>query len=222
MKSGNVRTTLRRVLASAAGLALAASLAACGSGADDSALNQDGMHAATVRAPSVAAPQVLTDTDNAEFTFTKSLDTPLTLVFFGYTSCPDICSMVMGTIASAFKKLPEDARSQVRVVFVSTDPARDTGKVLRDYLDRFNPDFQGVRTENMKSVIELGTAYGTAIEQGEKLPSGGYDVAHNDYVLGLDGTGQWIWTWNRDVRQGDLVADIEKILAERGEKAETK
>ena len=64
-------------------------------------------------------------------------------MFFGYTNCPDICQVVMSTIASGIAKLPKSDQDALQVVFVTTDPARDTAKVLRTYLDRFNPEFLG-------------------------------------------------------------------------------
>ena len=69
---------------------------------------------------------------------------PLTLVFFGYTHCPDICQVVMANIASALTRLDDAQRAQVGMVFVTTDPARDDAATLRAYLDRFDPSLRGL------------------------------------------------------------------------------
>ena len=68
----------------------------------------------------------------------------MTLVFFGYTHCPDICNVVLANIASALRGSPEDVRDSTRMIFVTTDPARDTAEVVREYLDRFDPRFEGL------------------------------------------------------------------------------
>src|SRR5204862_2818886 len=117
-----------------------------------------------------------------------------TLVFFGYTNCPDICQVVMSTIASGLSKLAKADQDKVQVVFVTTDPARDTGKVLRSYLDRFNPTFQGA-TGSLKDITELGKPMGVDVMKGQKLPSGGYEVNHTTNVISVrDGKGDLVWT----------------------------
>ena len=68
----------------------------------------------------------------------------VTLVFFGYTHCPDICNVVLANIASALRGSPAAVRDATRLLFVTTDPARDTRQVVREYLDRFDPAYDGL------------------------------------------------------------------------------
>ena len=139
------------------------------------------------------------------------VDSDLTLVFFGYTHCPDICGIVMSTIASAVSQLDDDLRDRVDVVLVTTDPARDDAAVLRSYLDRYNPDFEGL-TGDLDDIVEAGTSLKVYIEEGERLPSGGYEVIHGDHVVGLDaeGLGQIVWT--KDVSASQMSSDMEILL----------
>lgn len=145
------------------------------------------------------SPKDVVDTDEQPFDFSTSLDRDVNLVFFGYTKCPDVCQIVMGTIASALNRLDAGEQARVGVVFVTTDPARDTPEVLRTYLDRFNPDFTGVHA-SLPSIIELGKSYAVHVEKGEKLPSGGYEVVHSDPVIALDDAGRGTVVWTNDVR----------------------
>ncbi len=154
----------------------------------------------------------LVDTAGKPFDFATSLDRDVTLVFFGYTMCPDVCQIVMGTIASALHQLDEEQRERVGVVFVTTDPARDSVEALRTYLDRFNPDFTGVRA-SLESTIEVGRGYAVHVEKGEKLPSGGYEVVHSDPVIGLDGDGRGTVVWTKDVSPSQLAQDLEELLS---------
>jgi protein SCO1/2 len=174
--------------------------------------DSDGLHGVVLPKP-YAVPRVrLTDSSGAVYDLATRPRKPLTLVFFGYTHCPDVCQVVMANIASALVRLDADQRASVDMVFVTTDPARDSGRVLRSYLDRFNPAFEGV-TGPLPSIVRAGKAFGVTVEKGQKLASGGYDVGHGTQVVGLrpDGTAPFVWTEGTD--PGDLAADIDKILA---------
>jgi cytochrome oxidase Cu insertion factor (SCO1/SenC/PrrC family) len=87
---------------------------------------------------------VLTDTAGARFDLRSKTQGHVTLLFFGYTHCPDICPVHMAYLASALKKLPASSAEQFRVVFVTTDPTRDTPKALRAWLDHFDKHFIGL------------------------------------------------------------------------------
>jgi protein SCO1/2 len=82
----------------------------------------------------------LTDTAGASYDFTAATRGRATLLFFGYTHCPDVCPTTMADVAVALRSLPADVARQVQVVFVTTDPARDTPPVLADWLGRFDRD----------------------------------------------------------------------------------
>jgi protein SCO1/2 len=193
----------RRLLAAVL-LPLALLVSACGSGSES-------LSGAVLDQQYVVPSTPLTDDDGAAYTLTGSTEKRLTLVFFGYTHCPDICGVVMGTLASAMTRLDDADRKDVDVVFVTTDPARDTGPVLRRYLDHIDPSFIGV-TGPLADIIEVGTGMHIAIDQGEKLPSGGYDVTHGTSVLGIDGHDRVPIVWNQDTSATQYASDIHQLL----------
>lgn len=158
----------------------------------------------------VASPLTLTDTSGQERAL-GDVDKDLTLVFFGYTRCPDICGIVMSSITSAVTRLDDDLRERVGMVFVTTDPARDDAKTLRNYLDRYNPSFTGL-TGDLDDVVEVGRSMAVLVDEGEKLPSGGYEVVHSDHVVGLDAEGKGTIVWTKDVSASEMSADIEALL----------
>jgi protein SCO1 len=82
----------------------------------------------------------LTDTTGAEFDFRSATGGRPTLLFFGYTNCPDVCPTTMADVAIALRGLEPDLAEQVQVVFVTTDPAYDSPEVLGEYLGRFDAD----------------------------------------------------------------------------------
>src|ERR1035438_7940133 len=100
-------------------LLLFASLAAAQPG------NTDNYRGGLVTPPLPKPGFVLTDTSGAAFDFRQRTDGYVTLLFFGYTYCPDQCPMHMANLGAALKKLPAEIANQVKLVFVTTDPARD-------------------------------------------------------------------------------------------------
>ena len=82
----------------------------------------------------------LTDTTGAPYDFAAATAGRPTLLFFGYTNCPDICPTTMADVALALRDVDPALAAQVQVVFVTTDPATDTPQVLGEYLDRFDAD----------------------------------------------------------------------------------
>ena len=189
-------------------------LAGCGSSGSDAPVkgfktsDDDGYHGVLLDEPYAVPGVALTDTDGKPFDL--AAQDKRTLVFFGYTNCPDICQVVMSTIASAVTRLSDAERKQVQVAFVTTDPARDTRKALRTYLYRFNPAFVGV-TGPMDQIVDLAKPMGIDILKGQKLPSGGYEVDHTTNVIAVKGAeGDLVWT--ASTSPSDMATDLHKIL----------
>ena len=194
---------MRRALAAVL-LPVAMTAVACGGGDDELA-------GAVLDQPYVVPATPLTDTGGASYSLADSTDKRLTLVFFGYTHCPDICQVVMSTLASAMTRLDDADREQVDVVFVTTDPARDDEATLRDYLDRIDPTFVGL-TGPLPTIIEVGNQLAVAVEHGEKLPSGGYDVTHGTSVLGIDSDDEVPIVWTQGTSATQFAADVHQLL----------
>jgi protein SCO1 len=153
----------------------------------------------------------LTDTEGQPFSLATSTDKPLTLVFFGYTHCPDECPTTMATLASAMLQLDAADRSDVQVVFVTTDPARDTGPVIRAWLDHFSSTFIGA-TGPLPTIKRVATAVGVPIAKGRRLPSGGYDVTHGTQVLGVDANDNVPVVWTLGTTAPEFAHDIHQLL----------
>jgi protein SCO1/2 len=188
----------------------------CGSSDGDGALvsgvqtsENHGYHGTFLDAPYVVPDVALSDTHGASYSLADD-PAPVKVVFFGYTNCPDICQVVMSTIASAVSRLDTDQQDRVHVAFVTTDPARDTGPVLRTYLDRLNPAFLGV-TGDLQRIIDLAKPLKVFIDKGQKLPSGGYEVDHSTYVFGVTGDQAQV-VWSESTSPAEMAADIIRLL----------
>lgn len=95
--------------------------------------------------PVVKPDLVLTDTEGRTFDLRGETDGYVTLLFFGYTRCPDVCPVQMATLGAAFAEVRPEVRSRIKVIFVSTDPERDAPERLRSWLDGFGRSFVGLR-----------------------------------------------------------------------------
>lgn len=163
--------------------------------------------------PYVMPDVTLQDDSGQAYNLRTTPTGPVTLLFFGYSNCPDVCIGVLSDLANALNRMDPPMRDQVTVVFVTTDPARDDGPTVRDYLDRFDPRFVGL-TGDLETIKQLAGGVGVDIEGMEKLPSGGYEVGHGAHVIGFgkDMTAPVLWTPSTPV--GDLRHDF-SLLVER-------
>ncbi|MGZ5403967.1 MAG: SCO family protein [Nocardioides sp.] len=196
-----------RILVVLGALVVTSVLVGCGSGEPE-----EGDFNGSVLTEPYAVPDTdLTDTDGQPYSLAADTDKRLTLVFFGYTHCPDICQTVMANVAAGLTRLEDAQREQVDVVFVTTDPARDDEKALRAYLDQFDPGFRGL-TGDLDTITSIGTTLGVAVEKGEKLPSGGYEVVHGTQVIGVDSDDRAPIVWLQDTSAAEFAADVHLML----------
>jgi protein SCO1 len=118
-----------------------------------------GLHGTVLDPPLPAPSQALEDTDGRLFSIADRAHTHVTVLFFGYIHCPDVCPATMADLAAARRKLPTTLRQKVTVVFVTEDPKRDRPAVLRTWLDRFDPSFIGLIGGNATSKAMLNQLY---------------------------------------------------------------
>ncbi|BBH16251.1 hypothetical protein Back2_05380 [Nocardioides baekrokdamisoli] len=199
-------THLKRLVVALVGAAL---LAACGSSQQASGPHQ---FTASGYGPYKPATVALTDTAGAPYDLGSTLQTPLTLVFFGYTNCPDECPAVMSQLGSAFSRLSADQTSKITMVFVTTDPARDSAKVERRWLDRYDSRFIGV-TGPIARIIDLASSLKLYVKGAERLPSGGYDVpTHDTHVVALNARHVAVAIWDIGTTSKQYAGDLQAML----------
>lgn len=195
-------------------LVIAAILASC-----DGARESGGRYAGIELEPARAKPNfVLTSTDGRPFDFRRETDGHLTLLFFGYTHCPDICPVHLANIAAALERLDPRLQSRVRVVFVTTDPARDSLARIRQWLDNFDRDFVGLRGD-VADVNRIETLFGVApsfAAIGESSDST-YDVGHAAQILAFTPDDSLRVLYPFGVRQQDWAADLPKLARVDGQ-----
>lgn len=197
---------MKRLKAAVVIAALSMSLSACSGSAEQSFAGTE------VAPPFTVANIEVATASGTPFTFPDDLDHRLNILFFGYTHCPDVCPVVLGSLASGLLRLEPADRAQVAVYFVTSDPKRDSGQKLSKYLMHFDESFVGLRGD-IESTAELGKSVGIFVDEGQRLATGGYDPnAHSTYVIGLDGSGHAPVFWNMDTSPSEFAHDIEFML----------
>ena len=154
---------------------------------------------------------VLTDTSGAPFDFWNLTQGSLTLLFFGYTNCPDQCPMHMSNLGAALKKLPPSIAAQVKLVFVTTDPARDTPAELRRWLDNFDRRFVGL-TGTETAVEQVQRAAGVPPARKTGGGSGDYGVAHANFVVAYTKDNLAHLIYPGGVSKDDWVHDLPLLI----------
>jgi protein SCO1/2 len=170
----------------------------------------------TLLVPSWPKPDfTLTDTEERPFDFRSGTDGFVTLLFFGYTHCPDVCPIHMANIAAVLADLPYAERSRIRVVFVTTDPERDTAPRLREWLDRFDHSFVGLRgSEDEVNAVQAELHLPAAVRQPSRpgpLP-GAYAVGHAAQVIAFTADGRARVVYPFGTRQSDWAHDLPKLV----------
>lgn len=168
--------------------ALALIAAACSGGSGNSkssptaAASSSQLKGALV-SPAIAKPDVtLTDTSGQPYSLKQQTQGYLTLVYLGYTNCPDVCPQVMADYAAAMKTLPPAVTNKMKVIFITTDPARDTPDVLRKWLDHFSTSFVGL-TGSQQQIDALQAALHVPAAEKEDTGNGNYGVSHASFTF---------------------------------------
>ena len=212
------RWPARRHLATTLALAmLGAILASCASPAPatDRAAAERGYNGVMLPAPVRKPATILTTTDGTPYDLRARTRGRLTLLFFGYANCPDVCPVHMANIATVLADMPYEQSRKVDVVFVTVDPERDTPDKLRAWLDRFDPRFVAL-TGDSATLAAAQTELGVSPAVKEQVGGAtGYSMAHaaQVYAFTSDGLAHLVYPFG--TRQTDWVHDIPRLLDER-------
>jgi protein SCO1 len=213
------RDTRRRARYGCAALVLAVVATACGGDNTDktsgspviiSGAGGDGAFAGAEPPTPYEMPDItLTATNEQPFNLVSDTSYPITLVFFGYTNCPDVCPLVMTDLTYTYLHLPADVRDDTQVLFITTDPARDTPEVLKGYVQSYDSNFIGL-TGDLADIAAAAKAMGVPVTGENKLPSGGYDIGHGAQVIGFKGDEAPV-IWTEGTPTTAMIADITKL-----------
>mgnify|MGYP001220048775 CR=1 FL=1 len=187
---------------------MTAALAVAGCGDDERQL------AGAVREPAldVASVTLPAAADGREVPM-RAEESGLLVVYFGYTSCPDICPTTLSDLSIAVGDLPAELADRVQVAFVTVDPERDTPEVVQGYLGSFFPDGIALHTEDEDALAAAAAAFGVQYEVADHAPGDeDYDVAHTAVTYVVDDTGHVVVEWPFGMAPDDMAADLSTLL----------
>ncbi|MET9606472.1 SCO family protein [Streptomyces sp. NPDC006512] len=211
-----MRTT--RVTVAALAVATALALSACGgetaknTGSVTQITGQKKAGAATVLDRPFDKPDlVLTDTTGKPWNLREQTKGKPTLIYFGYTNCPDVCPLTMSNIAVAKKALPKADQDDLRVVFVTTDPERDTPESLGSWLKAQDPSFIGL-TGDFATIQTAARSLGIGIEAPTTGPDGKVVSMHGAQVIAFSPkTEEGYVLYGEGTTVDDYTKDLPKL-----------
>jgi len=204
------RARIRRLRAMGLVMLVGICVAACGVPADGGRRGE--LRGWVIDTPVPKPDLTLTDTNREAFDLRAETEGYLTLVFFGYTYCPDVCPVHMANLGAVFGDLIPEVRDRIKVVFVSTDPERDTPERLRSWLDNFDRSFVGLRG----SLEDINAALSSILLPGVAVIPGEHDseplIGHPSAILafGPDGTARARYLFG--VRRSDWAHDLPLLV----------
>jgi protein SCO1/2 len=156
----------------------------------------------------IGGPFQLTDQHGKTVT-DKSLKGKPSLIFFGYTHCPDVCPTSLFEISEVLRALGKDA-DKVNAYFISVDPERDTQAVMKDYLGSFDPHLEGL-SGDPAVVAKVLTSYRV---YAKKVPTkdGDYTMDHTALIYLMDRNGQFVSPFNLKRSPEEAAAELKRYL----------
>jgi protein SCO1/2 len=163
----------------------------------------------TVAAPSaIGGPFQLTDQTGQTVTDKNLLGKP-TLIFFGFTHCPDVCPTELFEMSEVLRAMGKDA-DRVNAYFVSVDPERDTAAAMKDYLSSFDPHLKGL-TGDPQAVAKIIAEYRVYAKK-VPLKDGDYTMDHTALVYLMDRDGKFVAPFNLKQSPQQAAADLKHYL----------
>ncbi len=174
-----------------------------------SLLNPYSFHGVVMQSPQKARDFTLTG-HNGQPVSLKDYSGKIILIYFGYTTCPDVCPTTLADLHTARESLGQ-LGDQVQVFMVTVDPERDTQAVLADYMSHFDSSFIGL-TGSPEQIAEVATYYGIYYERAEGNSTLGYLMDHTATVMAIDQDGYLRLVFPFGTAAQDIADDLNYLL----------
>ncbi|KPF97489.1 copper-binding protein [Rhodopseudomonas sp. AAP120] len=162
-----------------------------------------------VAAPSsIGGPFQLTD-QNGQTVTEQSLKGKPTLIFFGFTHCPDVCPTSLFEISQVLQAMGKDA-DRINAYFISVDPERDTPAAMKDYLSSFDPHLKGL-TGTRDATDKIEKSYRVYAKKVE-TKDGDYTMDHTALIYLMDKNGNFVAPFNLKRKPEEAAADLKRYL----------
>jgi protein SCO1/2 len=160
--------------------------------------------------PAIGGPFTLTDQNGRQVTEADFKGKP-TLIYFGFTYCPDVCPTSLLLMQTAIEQLGKDAERRVNMVLITVDPERDTPAVLKDYVGNFGPTMIGL-TGTPEQIAAAAKAFRVYYRKVESKDGAPYLMDHSSIFYLLDRRGQFVRHFTHQSRAEDIAAAVKPLL----------
>jgi len=171
-----------------------------------------GFHGAVMKSAEKAPNFILDSSRNGEPVQLREFEGQVVLLYFGYTTCPDVCPATLSDIADAFDLIGKKS-DQIQLLWITVDPERDTPEMMEDYVQHFHPDFMGLVPRTAEETLAVATQYGIYYEKQDYGSATGYLMDHTATITLVDKDGYVRVVYPFGTSPEDLAADLEYILS---------
>jgi protein SCO1/2 len=158
----------------------------------------------------IGGPFSLADQDGRTFTDADLKGKP-TLLYFGYTFCPDVCPTSLLLMENAAEQLGADGPRKVNLVFITIDPERDTQKLMKGYVTNFGSTFEGL-TGTPEQIASVAHAYDVYYEKVAGKDGAPYLMAHSSIIYLLDRQGGFIGHFPHDSTPEEIAKALKELM----------
>ncbi len=159
---------------------------------------------------SIGGPFTLVDQNGRTIT-EASLKGKPTLIYFGYTYCPDVCPTSLLLMETAIERLGPDAARKVNLVFITVDPARDTPELLKGYVPNFGATFIGL-TGTAEQVAAAARSYRVYYQKVPGKDGAPYLMDHSSIVYLLDRNGRFVTHFTHEAKAEAITSGVQRLL----------
>jgi cytochrome oxidase Cu insertion factor (SCO1/SenC/PrrC family) len=160
--------------------------------------------------PGIGGPFSLVD-QNGKTVTADSLKGKPTLIYFGYTYCPDVCPTSLLLMETAVEKLGVDAAKKVNLVFITVDPERDTPELIKGYVTNFGPTFEGL-TGTPEQIAQVARAYRVYYQKVPGKDGATYLMDHSSIVYLLDRNGRFVTHFTHEAKAETIAGAVQRLL----------
>jgi protein SCO1/2 len=172
---------------------------------------ESSLRGTTYAEPYPPAPTINLARSNGEQFQLEDLRGKIVLLFFGYTSCPDVCPTTMAELKTALDRIGPERAEKVKVVYVTVDPQRDDPQRVQEYANHFNKEFIGLSGPET-DLAKIWSDYGVFRSVAEGSPATGYLVDHTARITLIDQEGNLRASYGFETPVEDIVHDLNLLL----------
>jgi protein SCO1/2 len=160
--------------------------------------------------PTIGGPFNLVDHNGRAVTQDNFKGKP-TLIYFGFTYCPDVCPTSLLLMETALQQLGPDGPNKANALLITIDPERDTPKLLKEYVTNFGPNFHGL-TGTQEQVAAAARAFRVYYQKVPGKSGGPYLMDHSSIIYVLDRNGRFVTHFTHEAKAEAIAAAVSKLL----------